>query len=269
MRKSPSFVYRTILVPSKELEREVTVSLVAPAEHEDFKGLPLLIINDGQDLESMQLTDILESLWKANRVAPLLIAGIHAGAGRVMEYGVTGFPDYLGRGAKAAQYREFIAKELLGALQLHWKIERFDHLSFAGFSLGGLSALDLSFDIRFSAKHVGVFSGALWWRSLDQAEKTYQDEVHRIMHRQIREAASVPSGLRFFFQCGALDELMDRNKNGVIDSIDDTKDLIKELVAKGYNGSEDIVYLEMPDGRHDISTWARALFPFFIWGWGT
>ena len=34
-------------------------------------------------------------------------------------------------------------------------------------------------------------------------------------------------GLKFFFQCGNMDETMDRNKNGIIDSIDDTLDLIQ------------------------------------------
>jgi hypothetical protein len=59
-----------------------------------------------------------------------------------------------------------------------------------------------------------------------------------------------------------MDEKNDRNKNGIIDSIDDTLDVIKELQQKGY-GEEDIFYLEMKDGRHDAKTWAKA-FPFFM-----
>jgi len=55
---------------------------------------------------------------------------------------------------------------------------------------------------------------------------------------------------------------MDRNKNGIIDSIDDTRDLISELVKKGYEEGRDISYLEMPDGRHDIETWAKAMPDF-------
>ena len=62
---------------------------------------------------------------------------------------------------------------------------------------------------------------------------------------------------------------MDRNNNGIIDSIDDTIDLIKELKAKGYNNVEDIKYLEMPDGKHDIATWSRAMPIYLKWGWGS
>ena len=88
------------------------------------------------------------------------------------------------------------------------------------------------------------------------------------MHQQIREGKYAP-WLKFFLQCGALDELKDRNKNGIIDSIDDTLDIIKELEAKGYNKDSDIHYLELADGHHDVFTWGRAMPEFLKWGWGT
>ena len=64
-----------------------------------------------------------------------------------------------------------------------------------------------------------------------------------------------------------MDEKADRNNNGVIDAIDDTLDLIKELKKKGYPESS-IRYLELKDGRHDVPTWARAFPDFLQWGWG-
>jgi hypothetical protein len=64
-----------------------------------------------------------------------------------------------------------------------------------------------------------------------------------------------------------MDETMDRNNNGIIDSIDDTLDLIKELERKGYR-KEDITYLEFANGKHDIPTWAKAMPEFLKWGWG-
>ena len=87
------------------------------------------------------------------------------------------------------------------------------------------------------------------------------------MHRQIREEGFYP-WLRFFFECGAADEEYDRNNNGVIDSIDDTLDLINELVAKGYDPFKDICFVLLEDGKHDVETWARALPDFLQWGWG-
>ena len=74
--------------------------------------------------------------------------------------------------------------------------------------------------------------------------------------------------MKFFFQCGNRDETMDRNNNGIIDSIDDTMDVIKELTAKGWRPEKDIHYLEMPEGKHDIATWGKAMPEFLKWGWG-
>ena len=80
-------------------------------------------------------------------------------------------------------------------------------------------------------RRVGVFSGSLWWRSIDQTDVSYDDDKHRIIHQQIRNGSYYP-WLKFFFQCGNMDETKDRNNNGIIDSIDDTMDLIKELELK-------------------------------------
>jgi hypothetical protein len=86
------------------------------------------------------------------------------------------------------------------------------------------------------------------------------------MHQQIRKG-KYASWLKFFFQCGNMDEIKDRNKNGIIDSIDDTLDLINELETKGYSKENDIEYLEIKDGLHDVPTWGRAFPEFLKWGW--
>jgi hypothetical protein len=86
------------------------------------------------------------------------------------------------------------------------------------------------------------------------------------MQQQIRHDEFKP-GLKFFFQCGNKDETRDRNENGIIDSVEDTLDVIKELMAKGYDPNHDIFYMEMKDGHHDIATWGRAMPEFLKWGW--
>jgi hypothetical protein len=54
----------------------------------------------------------------------------------------------------------------------------------------------------------------------------------------------------------------------VIDSIDDTIDLMRELLNKGYQEGKDMVYLQIPGGKHDVPTWAAAFPAFLLWGWG-
>jgi S-formylglutathione hydrolase FrmB len=181
-----------------------------------------------------------------------------------MEYGVAGQPDYKGRGAKAGDYTNFVFEELLPHVHATYHVPSFKEKSFAGFSLGGLTALDIVWNHAYEFANVGVFSGSLWWRSKGYQEG-YDDNKHRIMHQQIKKGKYFP-WLKFFFECGVADEVADRNKNGVIDSIDDTLDLIHELEQKGY-APDHIKYLELEDGKHDVPTWGSAFPAFLEWGW--
>ena len=109
------------------------------------------------------------------------------------------------------------------------------------------------------------YSGSFWWRSKELG-KGYTD-ADRIMHSIIRESKAKPP-LKFWLQTGTKDETAARNKNGIIDSIDDTIDIIKELESKGYNRPADIQYLEMVGGMHSIDTWAEAMPKFLVWAFG-
>ena len=85
-----------------------------------------------------------------------------------------------------------------------------------------------------------------------------------MMHRQVAQSEK-REGMKFFFECGELDESEDRNRNGVIDSIDDTIDLMRLLLTKGYREGKDFHYLQIPEGRHDVTTWGKAFGEFLKW----
>jgi enterochelin esterase-like enzyme len=256
-----------IELQSELLERTVRIDFYQSVTSEKANDFSLLLMNDGQDLLKMDFEHMLQSFYSQKLIRPLLVAGIHCGEDRKNEYGVSAGPDYLGRGAKAALYEQFIITELLPFIR-----SRFDHLhisetSFAGFSLGALSALDITWNNPDIFTKTGIFSASLWWRSVDKSDKNYDPSVHRMMHNQVRQGSFHP-GKKFFFECGEQDEWEDRNKNGVIDSIDDTIDLMRELIKKGYLEGRDIYYLQLSDGKHDVQSWAKAIPDFLIWGWG-
>ena len=253
-----------ISLTSSFLGREVLVDLYYPRGLNPSGELDLLLINDGQNMEEMGLADMLADQWVRKGIQSWFTVAVHAGTARKMEFGVAGIPDYLERGALAGQYTSFILSELLPYLYDRLGISHFRQSAFAGFSLGGLSALDICWNHPDLFKYAGIFSGSLWWRSLDQKDPAYHDQLHRIMHQVIRHGHAKP-GLKFFFQCGNQDETMDRNNNGIIDSIDDTLDMIAELERKGYMRGRDIEYLEMSDGKHDVPTWGRAMPVFLEW----
>ena len=260
-----SFVVESKSIQSSLLNREVLIDIYLPKNVKHPGDMSLLLLNDGQDLVKMPFDSILNDLYFYEEIEPLLCVGIHCSADRKQEYGMAKFPDYLGRGSKADIYTRFILEELIPFVQQSYHIPFFRNEAFAGFSLGGLMALDIVWNHPQIFSKTGVFSGSLWWRR-KAYEDGYTDEADRLMHNQVRDTESSPS-LKFFFQTGTEDEKSDRNNNGIIDSIDDTQDLIKRLYARNY--SEDAVYYhEIQGGKHDVETWAKALPVFLKWGWG-
>ncbi|MGI4726969.1 MAG: alpha/beta hydrolase [Janthinobacterium lividum] len=244
------------------LAREVICSLIVPEGFENLAKINLLLLNDGQEIENLQLKTTLNILHDRQQITPTLVAAIHADV-RIQEYGTAGNPDFKGRGSKAAAYTSFITQELLLKLQELIGLKKFGTIAFAGFSLGGLSALDIAWNNPDLFDKVGAFSGSFWWRSKDLGED-YCDENDRIMHKIIRQKQHRPE-LKFWFQTGTKDETADRNKNQIIDSMDDTVDLIKTLEAKGYSRPADIRYVEIINGKHNVETWAKAMPMFLRW----
>lgn len=255
-----------IELPSESLNRIVTINIYGPLNVTETKDCSLLLFNDGQDIEAMGFDKMLSYLLQTETIVPLLCVGIHAGEDRLLEYGMISTPDFRGRGAKAPLYRLFIIEELLPYIHKRYNKAAFKEIAFAGFSLGGLSALDMVWNHPGIFSRAGVFSGSLWWRLKDKKDKEYSEAADRLMHRAIRQGR-YHAGLKFFFACGEQDETEDRNNNGVIDSIDDTIDLMRELLGRGYLEGKDMQYLQMPDGKHDVRSWAKALPVFLKWGW--
>ncbi len=266
-RKTAAVIVENHVLKSKLLQRDVKIDCYFPWFVALHGKISLLLINDGQDLVTMKFDEILERLYESDALTALFCVGIHCSADRKNEYGTANVLDYKGRGAKATLYNDFIFEELLPFIRKTFLIQSFKEKSFAGFSLGGLSALDIVWNNPQEFKKAGIFSGSLWWRDKGQDDAGFNEHTDRIMHRQIREGNYAP-WLKFFFEVGTLDETADRNNNGVIDSIDDAVSLIDELAAKGYTKEGDIKYIELQDGKHDVPTWAKAFPEFLKWGWG-
>ncbi|WP_343530592.1 alpha/beta hydrolase-fold protein [Pedobacter sp.] len=247
------------------LQRTVEVDMYVPENLLGNETVHLLLVNDGQDLAQMELERNLKALYSKWRIEPVIAVGIKAGEERLQEYGVAHRPDFKGRGGKADLYTGFVMGELLPFVQKQFGNAINGKKAFAGFSLGGLTAFDIAWHHSDVFDLVGVFSGSFWWRKKDLA-KDYTDD-DRILHEMVKQTSSKPD-LRFWLMTGTEDETADRNQNFIIDSIDDTVDVIKELVKKGYQRPEEIFYYEMVGGKHNIPTWAEVLPKFLEWAFG-
>lgn len=244
---------------SQYLEREVTLTIILPVTYQSSKTYKLLLLNDGQDIGALGLTNILDE--RGFEHDAFITVGIHANHDRVQEYGTAGQADYADRGTKALNTTRFVLNELIPFLSGTYSVMATD-IVYAGFSLGGLMALDIVWAHPDVFSKVGVFSGALWWRQ--KALNEGYEENDRIMHARFRNGNFSP-GLQFWFQCGTDDETDDRDQDGVIDSIQDTLECIAELERKGYGWKTDICYVEVKGGEHNVPTWATVMPGFLQW----
>lgn len=248
-------------ISSHYLNRKVTFDLYI-YKNDPQPGAPyhLLIFNDGQDLKHMGFDTILAQSQQNTSVQNILVAGIYPKE-RLNEYGTSSVTDYMGRGKVAPAYTQFITSELIPYLRGLYCLN--DGIGIAGFSLGGLSAFDIAIHQPSLFNKIGVFSGSFWWRS--EAFKPEDPDADRIVVAYLKEYK--PTGIiqKFWFQTGEFDEESDRNKNGVIDSIDDTLDVIAKLKQSGIS-SELITYAEVKGGFHSVETWA-AIMPAFLQWW--
>ena len=227
----------------------------------------MLVLNDGQDLEALGIIDTLEALVGAGEIIAPVVVAIPANRERMMEYGISGHPDSDRRGARAGAYARFVLEELLPAVRARYGVSiRPATTAVLGASLGGLSAFDLAWRHPDVFGICGAFSGSFWWRTDSTDARAKQ--ASRIVHRLVRECSDADvvmrarRGVRFWFQAGTADETEDRDGNGVIDAIQDTTELIDELVARGWEPGPNLTYREMAGGRHDPATWREVFGEF-------
>ena len=248
---------------SRLLGESRTVDVFLPREYErDLeRTYPVIYANDGQDMEAVALAATLDSLQRTGQMAPVIVVAIHA-TDRVQDYGTAYIPNAQGLGGRADRYGRFLVVELMTLIESRYRVARGpQNTAVMGWSLGGLSAFDLAWRTPDRFGIVGVFSGAFWWRTDDGSVEARQ--ASRIMHRRVRETPGRPA-LRIWFETGQRDESADRDGDGVIDSVQDTEELIAELERKGYRRGSDVVHLTVM-GTHDLPTWKRVLPEWLSW----
>ncbi|MCE7060143.1 esterase family protein [Dyadobacter sp. CY343] len=259
MSSSLSFIHTHIY--SNFLKREVDVTILLPLDFNKSSVYPLLLFNDGQDFPALNLSETTARMQHEQEMRPMIIAGIHANHRRIDEYGTAIRADYAGRGAEAGATTDFVISELLPFLREQYQV-RSSGNAYAGFSLGGLMALDIAWNHSEQFSIAGILSGSLWWRQ--KAISDGYEDFDRIMHAQIRETATPPK-LKCWFQCGSNDENDDRDGDGVIDSVQDTLECIGEMERKGLAWNRDVFYTEVVGGQHNPATWGQVMPRFLQW----
>ncbi len=248
---------------SRHLQAHVKLTIISTPMPKDKSGLNLLLLNDGQDISSMRVKEIIDSLYHKKAIEPFVVVGITPPQ-RMADYGVSGIADYQGNGAKADKYADFIINELYPFAKKKAGVRKFNSVVIAGCSLGGLSAFDIAWDNADKIDKVAVFSGSFWWRDKDANTAAYNDSTDRILLQKVKSSRKKPN-LRYWLYAGAKEETADRDKDGIIDVIDDTKDLIQILENKKNIPASNITYTEDANGQHDYTSWSHHFADFLVW----
>lgn len=254
---------------SKNLERLVQFRFVAPHGYwQSNHNYPVVLMNDGQDYEALQLERTLSLAFSSKDSKPFVYVGISCNEDRIHEYGTASTADFKGRGGEALKYSMFIIKEFIPFLKKQFKVSKNGkQWVYCGMSLGGLSAFDIAYNHSDHFGKIGVFSGSFWWRKKAYVKNDRLDRSRIVL--DLVKNGGYAAHLKFWFQCGTLDETADRNNNGIIDTIEDTLDLIKELQQKGYSFPGAITYIQIEGGKHDLPTWGKVFPQFLKWAMDT
>jgi enterochelin esterase-like enzyme len=160
----PTVIKTAHHIKSNFLNRTVDIEIFSPDNLLGNERVNLLLLNDGQDLEQMDIENTLSHLYETWTIEPTIVVGIKASTDRLLEYGIAHRPDFKKRGSKAHLYTDFVIKELIPYVQREVDLTINGKRAFAGFSLGGLTAFDIAWNNDNYFDAVGVFSGSFWWR---------------------------------------------------------------------------------------------------------
>ena len=251
-------------VYSRHLQKQmdlVIISTPVPSDKSDFN---LLILNDGQDLEKLRVKTIMDSLWKKKLIKPLLVVGIKT-TNRNDVYGVAGMPDYRNNGKSAEKYSNFINNELLAYVKKMSGVRKFNSVTFAGNTSGGLSAFDISWDNWQKIDRVGVFSGSFGLTNLNPQDSKYSEDKNNIIISKITSSRKRPK-LKYWFYAGGGGSVPGKQETSDVQK--NTKDLIDLIIRKNVCPPGDIVFTKVSDGENNYSSWSHEFPAFLIWAVG-
>ncbi len=228
--------------------RDVRIYLPPGYEDNPDKHYPVLYVHDGQNVFDSRtaafgtewgLDETAQHLIQSGKLPELIIVAADNTPDRLSEY--SPLPDPKHGGGRAEAYARFMVDELKPFVDRTYRTRtEEEHTGVMGSSMGGLVSLYLGFRHPEVYGLVGALSPSLWW-------------ADREVSRQLTES---PGPERVWLDAGAL-EGRDADGNGVVDPIDNTRELAGRLVETGWTRDNYLFYREVQDGAHNEASWAR------------
>ncbi|MFT4179557.1 MAG: alpha/beta hydrolase-fold protein [Thermomonas sp.] len=254
----------------------------------------VLYVNDGQDMDAVGMQATLERLYARGVIRPVIVVAIDMPPDRMAGYGlfdrakdeaISAPTKYGVVGSNAHLYAKWLTQTLVPEIDSRYRtVARADGRAVLGWSLGAASAFGIGWQYPELFGRIGAFSPSFWLSRETGSSDAVQSS--RIAHALVEEHPPLARP-KLFFAAGSLEETDDRDGDGIIDVLDDTRDLIegwqdaqgaphKGLRQLGYSANMDgartpshdaaTLYL-LQGGRHDQPSWARMLPAFLRWAY--
>jgi len=226
--------------PSKFISqaRDILVWLPPGYDSDRDRRYPVLYLHDGANVYvTWRIDEVAKSLVASQQVEPLIIVLVPNGGrpdDRFDDYTPTRPPNARA-GGKADAYGRFLVEELKPFIDREYRtVAAPASTGLGGASLGALVSLYLGLDYPGVFGKLALMSPSVWWDT-------------KLIVRKVKELKSKPPS-RIWLDVGAEEaEGMRR----------DVKELRDVLVRIGWTPAGDLVYVEVPDGRHNDESFGR------------
>jgi predicted alpha/beta superfamily hydrolase len=203
-------------------------------------GYAVLYVNDGQDMEAVGLRPTLAALERDDAIRAPIVVAIDMPPDRMGGYGLSdraaarslvADTKYGPVGALAQPYSEWLARTLVPLIDARYRTRPSpDARAVLGWSLGGLNAFNLGWQYPEVFGRVGAFSPSFWLAS----DRSDDAAIQRTRLAQAMvDRGPTRLGLKLFFAVGETEETGDRDGDGIIDVVDDARDLIDGWPGSG------------------------------------
>jgi pimeloyl-ACP methyl ester carboxylesterase len=227
----------------------------------------------------------LSTLYGEHAIEPIIVVAVDMLKDRASGYGlsdrvrgqsVVGGSRIGPIGMKAADYSSWLATALVPYVDAHYRTcADARRRAVMGWSLGALNAFNLGWEYPEVFGKIGAMSPSFWLAgdrsdaAAVQRSRLAQAMVDRGPKRE---------GMKFWFAAGTAEETNDRDRDGVIDVVDDLQDLVNGYRATGVQrrglrqlgysttGTDaDVTVFLLPGGHHQQASWAKMLPVFLRW----
>jgi enterochelin esterase-like enzyme len=145
---------------SRHLQRHVSLTVITTPMPDEKSDLNLVLYLNGQDLDRIGAKKIIDSLYSAKAIRPLIIVGIH---GMPEEYGLSSLTP------KAEKFNSFIRNELYPFIKKKVTVRKFREIAVWGAYQQGIGALDIAWENADKIGKLGIFEGAFGYTGINDS----------------------------------------------------------------------------------------------------